>query len=398
MEKQNFIEKLLSFGIEWNVTDVIVNDCMKEVDIVLEYDLLNAPLPKPKIYDYSTVRRFRHLDLFDYTSYINVRIPRIIDSKGDIKQLALSWASPKVGYTHLFENKVIEVLQLSKNQTQTAYFFNTTFSIVHGIMERAVARGLSKRDLTDLRAISIDEKSYGSGQRYMSVLSDPITKNVIDIIDGRKEEDVSELLAWNISPKQAENISVATMDMWKPFMNAVKELLPDAQIVHDNFHVAKYLNDGVNNTRKQEVKKEEVLKRKKYLFLKNKSQWNNTEQTDFNTIHTINLQTSKAWHIKENFKGIYLQATKSGCIDYFKNWYTQVIHENIMPMIKVADTMLRHLEGIINAAVTGFSNSIAECLNGQIQIVKSIGRGFRNIHGYRNAILFFNGGLKLFHS
>jgi transposase len=397
MEKQEFLEKILSFGPDWKVVDVVINTAMKEVDIFLEYKNSSSGNPV-KIYDYSIMRRYRHLDLFEYTTYINARIPRILDSKGGVKQIGLAWASPKVGYTHLFENKVIEVLKMSNNQTKTALFFNTTFSIVHGIMERAVARGLSKRDLSDLRAISLDEKSYSSGHNYMTVLSDPIMKCVIDIIDGRKEENASELLAWNISPKQAENISVVTMDMWKPFMNATKEILPGAQIVHDNFHVAKYLNDGVNNTRKQEVKKEDVLKQKKYLFLKNRSTWSPYETANFTTINEINLNTSKAWRMKENFKGIYLQATHTGCISYFKDWYTQVINEDIKPMISVADTILRHLEGIINAVLTDMSNSIAECLNGKIQILKSVGRGFRNIDGYRNAILFFNGNLKMYHS
>jgi transposase len=67
-------------------------------------------------------------------------------------------------------------------------------------------------------------------------------------------------------------------------------------------------------------------------------------------------------------------------------------------MIKVADTMLKHLKGIVNAAVSDVTNSIAENLNAQIQVVKSIARGFANANAYRNAILFFQGNLKLFHS
>ena len=67
-------------------------------------------------------------------------------------------------------------------------------------------------------------------------------------------------------------------------------------------------------------------------------------------------------------------------------------------MIKVADTMLKHLKGIVNAAVTDITNSIAENLNAQIQVVKSIARGYANANSYRNAILFFQGNLKMFHS
>ena len=64
-------------------------------------------------------------------------------------------------------------------------------------------------------------------------------------------------------------------------------------------------------------------------------------------------------------------------------------------MINVADTLLRHLAGVVNAAMTRLSNGMAENINGKIQILKSLGRGFKNIQGYRNSILFFNGNLDL---
>lgn len=52
--------------------------------------------------------------------------------------------------------------------------------------------------------------------------------------------------------------------------------------------------------------------------------------------------------------------------------------------------------GINPAAITGYTNSIAENLNSQIQVIKTVGRGFANPNSYRNAILFFQGKLNLF--
>ena len=98
--------------------------------------------------------------------------------------------------------------------------------------------------------------------------------------------------------------------------------------------------------------------------------------------------------MKENFKQIYNYCNPNECINYFKNWYTNVLESEIKPMIVVADTILNHIEGVINAAVTNMSNAIAENINGNIQIIKAVGRGFKNIKGYRNAILFFNGNLE----
>ena len=80
---------------------------------------------------------------------------------------------------------------------------------------------------------------------------------------------------------------------------------------------------------------------------------------------------------------------------FFKEWYKDVLQSNLKPMIKVADTILRHIEGIANYAIHYCTNAIAEELNSEIQVLKVIGRGFRNFTNYRNAILFFNAKLYL---
>jgi transposase len=164
------------------------------------------------------------------------------------------------------------------------------------------------------------------------------------------------------------------------------------------------LNKGVDTVRKEEVKKNEALKNSKYIFLKNNENWTENQKIKFQEINQTNLKTADAWRIKENFKGIYSYWNPKQCIHFFENWYINVLESDIKPMISVADTLLKHLRGIVNAAVTTLSNGIAENINGKIaspvrkssgQIVKSIARGFKSVEGYRNALLFFNGNLDL---
>lgn len=399
MIEYSLLNQLLNFGSDWQITDVKVNENTKEIDIFLQYNRLTCYLndsePDCSIYDYTQTRRIRHLDLFDFKTFVNFRTPRAKTSKGKVVKIPVSFADSRVSFSYLFEIKVIKTLELSKNQTHTAKYLKTTFEVIHHIMERAVSRGLNKRNLDDLTDLSIDEKSVFDGHNYITILSDPIQKRVIDIIEGRKKEDVEELMYSALSDFQRSKIRYVTMDMWQPFMTCVQELMPQASIVHDNFHIMKYLNKGVDETRKEEVKTNQELKKTKYIFLKKPSNLTDNQQVIFDEINSINLKTSQAWAIKENFKQIYNYWNPKECINYFKNWYTNVINAQIKPMIKVADTILNHIEGVINAAVTSMSNAMAENINSKIQIIKAVGRGYKNINGYRNAILFFNGNLEL---
>ena len=62
------------------------------------------------------------------------------------------------------------------------------------------------------------------------------------------------------------------MDMGAAFEAAAEAQMPQAEIVHDRFHVAKHLNEAVDKVRRTEHRKlqeqgEETLKGKKFLFL-----------------------------------------------------------------------------------------------------------------------------------
>lgn len=77
--------------------------------------------------------------------------------------------------------KTIDTLKATKNQTKTASLLGLTFSRIHGVMLRAVERGMLWRDPKKVyRHVCIDEKSVGRGQNYVSILYDGDTGSVID--------------------------------------------------------------------------------------------------------------------------------------------------------------------------------------------------------------------------
>ena len=72
------------------------------------------------------------------------------------------------------------------------------------------------------------------------------------------------------------------------------------------------------------------------------------------------------------------------------------MNSKIKEVIKVAKMFNNHIKGVCNALTKSFSNAMAERLNGKIQEIKTVGRGYRTFKNFRSAILFFNGGLNLY--
>ncbi|MDY0349502.1 MAG: transposase [Tenuifilaceae bacterium] len=85
---------------------------------------------------------------------------------------------------------------------------------------------------------------------------------------------------------------------------------------------------------------------------------------------------------------------ETGCL--FVNWAQDSFMHGIKEVNKVILMFLSHSKGVINALISNLNNAMAERLNGKIQEVKLIGRGYRVFENFRSAILFFHGGLNLY--
>lgn len=282
----------------------------------------------------------------------------------------------------------------TKSQSRTARILRITPDQVHHVMEKAVEFGLKHRRNRNHNNLCIDEKSL-HGREFVSVLYDGDDNIVLDVVKGRTEKSVESLLRNNLSYSQMGNVLTFSMDMWEPFMKVVRKLMPYANICHDLYHCISYLNKGIDQTRRREVKKHNELRRTRYIFLKNKASWTDLQYIKFESIVKTDLEVAKAWRIKEDFRGIMHTRDRAEAWNLFQIWCNHAKQFNIPEMTKVVEMFQRHEKGIVNAFVLGRNNSRAERMNGSIQELKTIGRGYKDVEHFRIAILFFHGGLAL---
>jgi transposase len=383
---------LLEFGADWRVKEVESDSQTEEVDIYVEY------VGSEKIYDYAPWRRWRHLDTMQFKTFINSRLPRVAGKDGKIKTLTPPWAEKHERHTKLFESAVISLLQATKNQTQTANLMRCHFDVVNRIMHNATRRGLERRKEKEnvIEELSIDEKSFQNGHHYVSILSEPAGGRVLEVEEHRTLEASRSLIDKSLSEEQRKAVKRISLDMWEAFISAAKEKLPEAEIVHDKFHLVKYLNEAIDKVRRREVKEHTELKKSRYALLKNEENLTEKQRIKFEEIRAANFEVSRAWEARENFKEVFKNASLEESESIFWEWYKSVKTTEIKEVIKVAETFSEHLRGVLNAMTSSLSNAMAERLNGKIQLLKTVARGYRKFENFRSAILFFYGKLSLF--
>lgn len=289
------------------------------------------------------------------------------------------------------------MLQATRNQTKTAKMLNVGFIQVNRILYNSVNRGLLRRnDIGEVKHISIDEKSFKRGHEYVTILSCPETGSVLNVSHGRKKESVQEVINETFTETQKLKIETVSTDMWEAYMTTVKEDLPKAKLCHDKFHLVKYLNEAVDKVRRRESKTQEELRNSRYIWLKDHSNLTEKQQLIFEAINHVNLETSRAWRIKENFRDITFKQSVSEAFVLFGRWWHNAYHSKIEEIMKVAEMFKNHLLGIVNAINLGKNNSMAERLNGKIQEIKICAKGYRTFENFRAAILFYHGKLNLY--
>jgi len=98
---------LLPLNSCWRITDVHVNDSTDEVFVDLEYALPYIEVDDQRygIYDHRPSRRWRHLDLWQYKTFLTARLPRYKDKNGFYHTIDVPWADASDQMTVLLKKK-----------------------------------------------------------------------------------------------------------------------------------------------------------------------------------------------------------------------------------------------------------------------------------------------------
>ncbi len=404
MQDTALYEQLLGLKSPWSVksVDVSLTEQRIVVEVVLKPGQLWADPADHTNRAHSNgfrSRQWRHLDTCQFETLIKARVPQLKYSNGTVEELTVPWADRYSRVTLLMAGCVIKLLQVCPTTKGVCEFTRLSWSAVNAIMVSAVERGMLRRSDDSVPYIGIDEKSSERGHTYISVLTDIKHSRVLDVVPERKLKAAKKLLE-TLSPTQCASVEAVAMDMWPAFMSATRECLPQADIVHDRFHVAKYLGKAVDTVRKQEHSSlskagTSPLTGSKYAWLKNYADGRSAEAVSFRALNQLNLKTSRAWRIKETFTQFWFYYYMGAAKRFFDAWSNNAMRSRLEPIKKVVQMLRRHVQGLLSYSRHRITNASAEGFNSAIQLIKANARGFRNFTNYRARILFNCGKLDM---
>jgi len=405
MQDRELYRQILGIDTPWFVEGVELKLAEGEVHVHLGHqEVATWPCPEcgadGRLYDHQPERQWRHLDTCQYQTIMHAKPPRIECGEHGVRVIKLPWAEPFSRFTALFERLAIDWLQAA-NQSAVGERLGLSWDEMHGVMERAVARGLERRKAEAVPLLGVDEKAFRKGQKYFTLVNDLERSRVLYVAEDRTQASLDGF--WEtLSEEQVAGIRAVAMDMWDPYVASVREHVPgaDGKIVYDKFHIAKHLGEAVDRVRRRENKTlraagDDRLAGTRYDWLRHPAAMDAKDRREFATLRNSNLKTARAWGLKEAGMALFEYHYERPARKHFRWWHGWAVRSRLQPMIEVARTLRRRLENILTYLKHRVTNAASESINSKIQWVKYTARGFRNKRNFQTAIYFHCGGLDM---
>jgi transposase len=343
-------------------------------------------------------RLLRHLPSFGRVVYLRIRPKRFrcpyCDDHPTTTQ-TLDWYDPQALHTKAYERHLI-VLLVNSTFSDVEAKEDVTADALLGILDRWIGRSVDWDALSPLATLGIDEIALLKGHRdfvaVISALSEGGELYVLAVLPDRLKATV---LAWLESIPQAIRAQIRSVctDIWEGYITAVAEVLPDATIVLDRFHVARHYRNAVDELRKQEIRRlqkelpkaaQDDLKHTLWPFRKRPSDLDEEEQArlDGLLVHSPPLQ--QAYKLREQLTTIFDTArSKKDGLRRIGFWRQRVEKSGLTcfdGFLKLLDTWQ---DLIANYFINRQSSGFVEGLNNKLKVLK------RRCYGLRNVVRFF---------
>jgi transposase len=301
------------------------------------------------------------------------------------------WYDAKAGCTKAYAEFLLLELVNGTLQDVTKKH-GVTYDVVRGILKRYVRGEVDWSQIKTLSLLGVDEISLLKGHSdFVTLVSahDETGKPIVlAVLKGREKKPLVDFLK-TIPKRLQETIKEVCTDLYDGFINAVEEVLPQAKIVADRFHIAKLYRAAVDALRKIEMKelkailtKEEYARLKGVLWALRKRHENlePEEQALLDRLFEASPSLRKAYNLREKLTRLFdkKHSKKSGR-RAIRRWMAAVRESGLNCFDNFLTTLENRMDLITNYFISRSSSGWVEGLNNKIKVLKRRAYGVKNL-------------------
>lgn len=352
-------------------------------------------LKQGRPYDRLEERRFEFIPLWGILVFLAYRMRRVDCKQCGVTVELVPWCDGKNQLTTTYR-WYLATWAKRLSWSEVGSIFRTSWESVCRAVEHAVEWGVAHRDLSGITALGIDEVAWQRGHTYMTLVYDisGATKRLLAVAENRTEASLRASLD-GLGKPVCQGVQFVCSDMWKPYLNVIREKLGHAVHVLDRFHVMQQFGKALDEIRAEEAKKlvkdgyEPVLKKSRWCLLKRPENLTEKQTVKLKELLKYNLKTMRAYLQREDFQRFWEYKSVAWAEKFLDEWTRRVMRSRLEPMKKVARTLRNHQPLILNwfRARGAVSSGAVEGLNNKVKLVTRKSYGFRTAKVAKLALL-----------
>ena len=240
------------------------------------------------------------------------------------------------------------------------------------------------------RVLSFDEfKGNANGERFQCILTAPEERRILDILPDRRGSTIQSYLR---SFSNRQDVQYVVMDMNQGYRDIARAFFPQAKIVIDRFHVARYCTWAMDDVRRAVQKhllpaSRKHFKRSRRLLIARRALLSEEDRAAVDVMLHFSERLYQAYALKELFFQFMDAKSSSTAAELLSKWF-DAYDRLQLPEFSPCRRMLKNWKPyILNAFDCPYSNAFTEGCNNAIKALKRVAFGFRNFSNFRARIL-----------
>ena len=350
-------------------------------------------------------RRWRALDLGTVRAFVEADAPRVSCRRHGVVVASVPWARHDAGHTRDFDDTVAWLATVT-SKTAVTRLMRVAWRTVGSIVARVWAdTGGATDRLEGLARIGIDEISYRRGQQYLTVVVDHDSGRLVWAAPGNSAATLRSFFD-ALGPARSAAITHVSADGADWIAVVVAERIPDAVVCADAFHIVQWATAALDQVRIEAWRTARAtarseprprrgprtanspkrpasdlargIQRSRYALWKNPEDLTDRQHAKLAWIATTDPRLHRAYLLKEGLRTIF-QLPYDQAVEALDLWLGWARRCRIPAFTKLARSIKKSRELILNAIEHRLSNALIESVNTKIRLITRIAFGFKNV-------------------
>jgi transposase len=287
--------------------------------------------------------------------------------------------------------------EVARGEETTRYQVGRAFALgAAAELEARVEAGTPRR-------LSLDEAHHRRGHELATIVSDPDNRRVVEVLEGRSRRVVERYLR-SLSAPERLAIAAVSIDPYDAYRQAVRQELPQAQIVCDPFHLVRGANEALDTVRRQRQRQpaprrrqqgrkprkeswRQQLFRARHRLLKARERLSFQERRSLCELFEAEPLLAEAWALKEAFRAIYRSTSRIEAEQRLARFLAAVDRAAIPSFTAFAEGIRLWREELLAYFDQPITNGYAEGVINKVKVIKRRAYGLPTFNGFRQRVL-----------